>query len=387
LPLNPSVWIICGAGYVSGKEIVSLSLAEGLRNLGWQVNFVTSRWSNGDFPKRLLQAGISNKTLPLGFISKSLNLYALKCTFHQLVFWPILALRYRSLATAHNERLMVHTNWHHILLLLPFLDCKRDIFWLHETIPGAERFAKLFKVIERRTLCIVCVSETVARSVIALGVATERVHVIHNGVKLVGKVPTLGNGSELRFGIIGQVGEWKGHEDVLAAMRRLVDGGQKIELKIFGNGDKDYLYFLKDLALKLGVASMVRWCGYVENQYEIFSAVDVVLAPSRFIEPFGMTAIEAAAHGRPVICTSQGGLLEIVEHENTGFVVEPKNPDMLAQAMGRFLGNRELLTKMGDAARRKVEAEFSLAIFAERFAHLLKKPPAPSLGGPPADVE
>src|SRR5262249_17163671 len=178
MPSKPKVWIVCAAGYVSGKEITSLNLAEGLRERNYDVNFVTSRWNNGDFQARLSTNTFPNKILPLGFISKSLDPYSVKCTLHQLVFWPALALHFNSLVKRSRNQVIVHTNWHHALLLLPFLDQGRDILWLHETVPKAGRYAKVFSAIAKRTKCIVCVSEAVARSLRAIGIPKQWLTVI-----------------------------------------------------------------------------------------------------------------------------------------------------------------------------------------------------------------
>jgi glycosyltransferase involved in cell wall biosynthesis len=356
---------------VSGKEIASLNLADGLRERGYDVNFLTSRWNNGDFQARLSTKTFPSKILPLGFISKSLDPYALKCTLHQLVFWPALALHFNSLVKRSQNQVLVHTNWHHALLLLPFLDQGRDIFWLHETVPKARRYAKVFAAITKRTKCTVCVSEAVARSLRAIGIPQQRLIVIHNGVKLTPEVPARGVQDTIRFGIIGQIGEWKGHEDVFDAIRILSARGERLVLKIFGTGNGPYVDSLRRKAADLGLGAIVEWNGYVRDQMEVFSSVDVVLMPSRFVEPFGMSALEAAAFGRPVICSSQGGLPEIVQHGKTGFVVKPYQPDVLAHAMCRFLENRRLVSEMGDAGRRRVAESFSLAAFGEKFSNML----------------
>jgi len=367
------IWIVCGAGFVAGKEIASLNLAEGLRARGRDVSFVTTRWTNGDFPTRLAMKGFTNKVLPLGFISKRLDLYALKCTLHQSIFWPALVTGFISIATPAAEQIVIHTNWHHVLLLLPFLDRNRDIFWLHETAPKSRRFARLFGAIARRTRCIVCVSEAVARSLVAIDIPSERLAIIHNGLKVPAEVPPRGTQDVLRFGIVGQIGAWKGHDDVFDALRILASNGRRIELKIFGAGSDAYVDFLRRKAIQFDAEAMVKWCGYVGNQEALFSELDVVLAPSRITESFGMSALEAAAFGRPVICSSQGGLPEIVEDGATGFVVQPCQPEILAQAMSRFIENRELVGKMGDAGRRRAVQLFSIEDVARKFCNVLTR--------------
>jgi hypothetical protein len=52
-PALPKVVIVCPAGIVAGKEIISLALARGLRAQGWDPEFVTSSWNDGEFIRRL----------------------------------------------------------------------------------------------------------------------------------------------------------------------------------------------------------------------------------------------------------------------------------------------------------------------------------------------
>ena len=112
------VLIVCGAGYVSGKEVVSLTLARGLRDLGYDVEFVASSWNDGDFVRRLDQAGFRYRCLRVGFISAALRWQPLKCTIDQMRYWPTLLIGYRRLVQARTPHAVIHTNWQHSLLLL-----------------------------------------------------------------------------------------------------------------------------------------------------------------------------------------------------------------------------------------------------------------------------
>src|ERR1700722_157919 len=113
-----TIIIICGAGIVSGKEIVSLLLGAGLRAEGWSPRFVTSMWSDGRFVRRLEEDGFKYDRLHIGFISASLSRSALLMTLTQLKCWPALIYRYTRLMADACPRIVIHTNWHHALLLL-----------------------------------------------------------------------------------------------------------------------------------------------------------------------------------------------------------------------------------------------------------------------------
>ena len=371
--LSQNVQIVCGAGIVSGKEIISLLLARGLRDAGWNPEFVTSCWSDGTFVHRLEQGGFNYQRLRLGFISASLRMRPLMMTLDQLRFWPALAYRYSRHIAATAPQAVIHTNWHHALLLLPLLRQHRDIFWVHELFPNVPHYAQVLRAIAKRVGRVVCISHAVAGSVLALGVPESHVTVIYNGLPAVELMPTSTDPATLRLGIVGQIGAWKGHEDLLDALALLARDGISVKLRIFGAGDRGYIEALKARIVELNLDDQVQWRGVVNKQPDIYREIDVCVQPSRFDEPFGMSALEASAFGRPVIGSSRGGLPEIIEHGVTGLIVEAQRPDQLAQAIKSFARQPDLLRTMGESARKRARAEFSFDSFVSRYITVIEE--------------
>jgi glycosyltransferase involved in cell wall biosynthesis len=95
----------------------------------------------------------------------------------------------------------------------------------------------------------------------------------------------------------------------------------------------------------------------------------VFVCPSVY-EPFGLINLEAMACETPVVASAVGGILEVVEDGKTGLLVPPGHPDELAVALGRVLENPALGRSLGQAGRRRVEAQFSWASVAERTEHV-----------------
>jgi D-inositol-3-phosphate glycosyltransferase len=105
------------------------------------------------------------------------------------------------------------------------------------------------------------------------------------------------------------------------------------------------------LAEELGVADRIRW---VEPQPHhllatYYRAADVCVVPSRS-ESFGLVALEAAACGTPVVAAAIGGLRTLVEHGETGLLVEERQPDVFARAVDAVLADGAKARAMGDAA-------------------------------------
>jgi D-inositol-3-phosphate glycosyltransferase len=85
-----------------------------------------------------------------------------------------------------------------------------------------------------------------------------------------------------------------------------------------------------------------------------YNAADVCVLPSHY-ESFGLAALEAAACGRPVVASEVGGLPSIVRNGSTGFLVEPRHSDTMAERLCELLGDDMLRSRMGSAARTHAE--------------------------------
>ncbi|MEO8264685.1 MAG: glycosyltransferase [Ilumatobacteraceae bacterium] len=128
------------------------------------------------------------------------------------------------------------------------------------------------------------------------------------------------------------------------ALLLIVGGASGVE------GDLE-MQHLQALISELGVEGQVR---FVEPQpHHILStyyrAADVVLVPSRS-ESFGLVALEASACGIPVVASGVGGLLTLVDHGSTGFLVPERDPSLYAQYIAEVLDHPQQSAQMGRRA-------------------------------------
>lgn len=164
----------------------------------------------------------------------------------------------------------------------------------------------------------------------------------------------------------GQIIERKGVADLLHAWKHLQEsneeGGEAAMLVIVGDdleNDGRYRQTMEDLARELRVD--VRFVGFQKRVDRWLTAADFALVPSH-AEPLGNATLEAMAHGRPVIGSRVGGIPEMIDHEASGLLVEPRAPDQLAAAMQRMLRDESLRASCGEQARKMCEQRFSLAV-------------------------
>jgi glycosyltransferase involved in cell wall biosynthesis len=103
--------------------------------------------------------------------------------------------------------------------------------------------------------------------------------------------------------------------------------------------------------------------GFIEDRARLataFAAADVFVVPSR-TESFGLVAAESLACATPVVAFAVGGLPDIVEHERTGLLVKPGDPDDLARKLGRLLTDAVLRADLSDKAVAAATSRFSAA--------------------------
>jgi glycosyltransferase involved in cell wall biosynthesis len=110
-----------------------------------------------------------------------------------------------------------------------------------------------------------------------------------------------------------------------------------------------------------------------------YGRASVVAVPSRR-EGFGVVCAEAMAHGRPVVASAVGGLLDLVEDGVSGLLVPPRDPVALRAALTRLLDDAELRGAMGAAARERIRRHFSWPVWQEAvlgaYAEALRSPSA-----------
>jgi len=233
----------------------------------------------------------------------------------------------------------------------------------------------LFRLLERwlaaRTTALIAVSPQVRDDLVALGVAPpERFVVIRLGIELDERVAAEQNGraesrrylgiasDRFAVGWIGRMTAVKRTDDVLVAFRRLRDDGVDAVLCMVGDGpDRPEL---ERRAHELGVIRDTLFLGYQEDVAPFYAAFDALVLPSSN-EGTPVSAIEALAAGRPVVATRVGGVPDVVQEGQDGFLVDPGATDDLADRLARLARDPALRERMGGAGRERVLPRYAVA--------------------------
>lgn len=149
-------------------------------------------------------------------------------------------------------------------------------------------------------------------------------------------------GRPVRFGFIGVLDPVKGLDTLAAAARRLAPG--QAEFLIAGTGFGDYAE-----TLPAKFPADARFLGWTKPA-DFFPEIDVLVVPSLFQEPFGRVAIEAFAHGVPVIAARSGGLPETIEPGFNGDVFKPGDDVELAEKLASLAAQPQRIARLSAGA-------------------------------------
>ena len=155
---------------------------------------------------------------------------------------------------------------------------------------------------------------------------------------------------------VGRLTQYKGVSYLMEAMQE-VSG----RLLIIGTGDLER--HLRSQAAGNGLSAKVHFLGELGEREIVpfFHASEMLILPSiTRNEAFGVVQLEAMACRKPVVSTRlETGVEYVNQHGKTGFVVPPRNPRALAEAINGLLYDEKLRTRMGTEGRRRVEKEFT----------------------------
>jgi glycosyltransferase involved in cell wall biosynthesis len=196
------------------------------------------------------------------------------------------------------------------------------------------------------------ISESTRDDLTKRGIPGERIAVVHPGVDANHYTPDVGVGrfDPPRFVYIGRLKRYKGVDLLLRGLEIARRQRPDLELEIAGSGDDRPR--LERLAGELGLGDSVRFLGFVDDATKLTllrrAVANVFPSPK---EGWGITVMEAAACGTPSLASNSPGLRDSVRDGLTGLLVPHGDAEALAAAMLRLAADRELVDRLGAAAR------------------------------------
>jgi glycosyltransferase involved in cell wall biosynthesis len=353
------VFIVSGDLW-GGAEAMAVSLAASLRELGTIMRAVT--FSEGLTAERLRAAGIET------------------CVVDERRSFPAMVACARRCLKGSPVRLIHSHGYKENVLaaaVAPWLGWPRLVSTMHGLPEPASSGSPLkrrlvrglnFGLLSRRFSATVAVSKDVRRELVeAIGLPAARVEVISNGIPL----PSLnGQPAGLVIGSAGRLYPVKNFGLLIEVAARVCAVNPSVRFKVLGEGPERPL--LEAMIGQRGLAGSVELPGFSPDASALYRECAVYINTSRH-EGMPLAVLEAMAYGLPVVAPRVGGLPEMVADGREGLLAPAADADQLAERCLRLLDEPDLRRRLGEAARARVEREFSLAAMARRYLGLYER--------------
>jgi glycosyltransferase involved in cell wall biosynthesis len=190
----------------------------------------------------------------------------------------------------------------------------------------------------------------------------------------------LPDASRLRICYASLVLPYKGAQVLVQALSILHRAGIDFSAEIAGDApDAAFLQQLQEMVAVQGMDRKVRFTGFLDRVglAGLFNRSNVLVFPSQFPEPFGISQVEAMAAGLVVISSGTGGAKEIVRHDVDGLLFQPESAQDLADKLYSLTTQAGLMDRLQKKAQsRAVEFSVDNAVRKiEDLVHEMKNPP------------
>ena len=170
--------------------------------------------------------------------------------------------------------------------------------------------------------------------------------------------------------VVAQLIKRKGHRFLLDVLPGLIAQHPGIKVVFFGIGPADEQ--LRSLAARLGLSAAVHFAGFRYDADEYLSAFDLLVHPAEK-EGLGVAMLKASAAELPVIAFNVAGSAEAVEHMKTGILVPFGDVSALQIAIGALIDEPDIGKELGEAGRRRMQDEFSIASMVDSYADVYEE--------------
>ena len=226
---------------------------------------------------------------------------------------------------------------------------------------------------------IIAISDNIKKVLISDGIPGNKIVTIHSGVDLQ-KHHQVAVPTNFRSNwqipadaiIVGTIAAFVGHKDyptLLKSAALVLKKKQNVRFMAVGEGV--LLPEMKKMAQQLGISERFVFCGFQKEVGVFLKSFDIFVISSRK-EGLGTSVIDALAIGLPIIGTRTGGIPEMVEDGVNGLLVDPQNPDLLAEAILTLIDDRSLRDEMSSRAKDSAK-QFSIEQTVEKNIALYRE--------------
>jgi glycosyltransferase involved in cell wall biosynthesis len=212
-------------------------------------------------------------------------------------------------------------------------------------------------------------SQIVADRLVAYGFPREKLRTIHNGVEIPDALAPKQTRDTPVIISVGNLRPVKGQRFFIETLKRLLDKKLPFKALLVGDGpDREALFRQTQT---LGLNERLQFMGEMENKdlLSLLNNVDI-FALFSLSEGISGAAMEAMAHGVPVVATNVGGMSELIQSGEEGYLFPVREIDQAAEHLASLLSQPSRRLSMGEKAYLKVKSQFNLQTTLREYEKL-----------------
>lgn len=267
---------------------------------------------------------------------------------------------------------------------------RKKTSWIKKRLSKRSIFISLFQASYKRAKLVICVSKSTKNEILKVfpKISSKLVVVGRSVDDNFFKLPLTPlnelkiNGSKLsirnKFVLltVSRLSKDKGMDDVIKSLALLNHDQLDNFLYIIVGEGQAYDYLIQ-LTKELNVDNIVRFTGGISHNrlLPFYDACNVFILPSRrgISESFGRVFVEAAARHKPSIGVAAGGMIDVIENNDTGFLVPEGNVIEIKNKISFLLKHRNYGERMGINARKRAESLFTTKVISNKISFYLEK--------------
>ncbi len=175
---------------------------------------------------------------------------------------------------------------------------------------------------------------------------------------------------EIVIGNAGRLVKQKGQKYLVDLALNLKNKGINFKIIIAGEGKMENE--LRSLVKKNNLDDKIEFIGFVEDMKSFMQSIDIFVLTSIW-EGFGYVLVEAMACSKPIVAFNISSNPEVVQDNETGFLVEPFDVEAMAEKVNLLVSDKNLREKMGKEGRKRVEKVFTFSRTLENFEAVVER--------------
>ena len=224
----------------------------------------------------------------------------------------------------------------------------------------------------------IAVSKNLALKMISFGVTEDKIIILRNAVDTNRFKPTNNqkireiyniNNKDILILFVGYLDTFKGIFELINAFYKIQHDNKNVKLMIVGTGPKEHE--IKDKVIKMNLKNSITFTGNLKPEEipDYYPAADIFALPSH-TEGLPLVVLEAMSCGLPIIASNVGGIPEVVNEGKNGFLISPKNEEILTEKLRILIKNTQLRKQFAKKSAEIIENEFDITKKINRLINL-----------------